>query len=125
MRRVSYLGLILLTTAFPLTGCGSGVGDVSGLVRHQGQPAVGGTITFYDESNGAKSSGIKEGGAYAVTGVAVGTAKIAIVMPMAIAVPGAPEIKSMSIPPKYADPELSDLRCKVAGGKQKHNVELD
>jgi hypothetical protein len=85
----------------------------------------GGTITFYDEYNGAKSSEIKADGSYAVTNVAAGVAKIAVVTPMAITMPGMPPVKTTPIPEKYGDRERSGLTCQVKTGQQTHPVDLD
>jgi hypothetical protein len=111
-----------LAMALLLPGCGPGIGDVSGVVKFQGKPLEGGTITFYDEQNGVRSSAINADGAYAVTKVATGAAKIAVVAPMDM---GLPLAKVTPLPAKYADRDQSGLRCNVAGGAQKHNVELD
>jgi hypothetical protein len=117
--------LVILAAALLLSGCGPGRGDVSGVVYFKNKPLEAGTISFYDEYKGVTSSEIKTDGSFAVTNVATGTAKIAVVTPMNIQMPGMPAIKPILIPAKYADREKSGLTCKVVTGKQEHNVTLD
>jgi hypothetical protein len=117
--------LTFSASALMLPGCGPGRGDVSGVVYFKNKALEGGTITFYDQYNGVKSSAIQTDGSYAVTHVATGTAKIVVVTPMPIHMPGMPAVKTTLIPPKYNDPEKSGLTCNVTRGKQEHKVELD
>jgi hypothetical protein len=121
----SCLILTFSAAALLLSGCGPGRGDVSGVVYFKNTPLEAGTITFYDEYKGVASSEIKTDGSYAVTHVGTGTAKIAVVTPMNIQMPGMPAVKTIPIPPKYNDREKSGLTCKVVSGKQEHNVTLE
>src|SRR4051794_40985259 len=100
---------LLLGAALALSGCGGGKGDVSGVVKLKGKAVPGGTITFFGEERGAWSSPIKADGTYAVADVSSGKVFIAVVAPMAIAMPGAPEVKEIPIPPRYADRKTSGL----------------
>jgi hypothetical protein len=124
MRNQLFCILTFSAASLLLSGCGPGRGDVSGVVYFKNKPLEAGTITFYDEYNGVASSEIKAG-SYAVTHVATGTAKIAVVTPMNIHMPGAPAVKTIPIPPKYNDREKSGLICKVVTGKQEHKVDLE
>jgi hypothetical protein len=124
--RYQFLKLVLFAAAIPnLTGCGPGKGDVSGTVMYQQKPVAGGTVTFYDEANGVASDTIKEDGTYTVRNVGTGTAKIAVVAPMAISMPGLNAPKPIEIPTKYADREKSGLTYQVTRGSQTHNITLD
>ena len=116
--------LVLFAAALALTGCGPGQGDVSGTAKYKGQPLAGGTIVFYDEQGKSASSAIKDDGAYTVTKVTAGSAKVAIVMPFAISIPDLPVIKSIAIPAKYNNPEESGLIYNVTSGSQMKNFDL-
>src|SRR5262245_25668289 len=63
--------------ALVAAGCG-GRGDVSGRVTYQGKPLVWGTVQFEGSDNLIKQGNIKPDGTYAVAGVAVGEAKVAV-----------------------------------------------
>ncbi|MBI3821468.1 MAG: hypothetical protein HY289_02185 [Planctomycetes bacterium] len=116
---------LILVIVLLIPGCGPGKGDVTGVVYHQKKPLPGGTITFYDEHKGVASGKIEPDGKYTVTGVTTGSARIAVVVPMAIAAPGVAAPKVAPIDPKYADPAKSGLTCKVGAGSQVHQVDLD
>jgi len=108
-----------------LVGCGQGKGDITGKVTHKSKALAGATITFYDEFEGPPvSSTIKEDGSYEAKSITAGTAKIAIVQPLAISMPGVAAPKTTPINPKYADREKSGLTLKVARGSQTHNIDL-
>ena len=125
MRKQLFCILTFSAAALMLPGCGPGRGDVSGVGYFKNKPLEGGTISFYDEYKGVASNEIKADGSYAVTHVATGTAKIAVVTRMPIHMPGMPAVKTTLIPPNYNDPEKSGLTCIVTRGKQEHKVDLD
>ena len=119
-----------------LAGCGVSTGDVSGDIKYDGKPLAGATVTFYDSNNKAISSVVSDEGKYDVKGVATGTAKIAVVTPLAISFPGGlPGIKDdgnvspkkdvPTIPAKYHDREQSGLKLDVKSGAQIHNMNLE
>src|SRR4051812_47169973 len=118
-----------LVVALVSAGCAPGSGSVKGKVLFRGQPLTTGTVVFYDAANNAPSSPISSDGSFAISKVATGKARIAVVMPMPIALPG--EAKAVSlrqvspVPTKYADPEQSGLTCEVTGGNQTHDLQLD
>lgn len=116
---------IFAATVTILSGCGPGRGDVTGTVMYQKKPVAGGTVTFYDEQNGVASDTIKEDGSYTVKSVGAGAAKIAVVAPMPISMPGLNAPKAITIPDKYADRERSGLTYQVTRGSQTHNITLD
>jgi|SRR5579864_4424398 len=124
-------GLLLL--AVVAGGCKPRTGNVSGTVKFDGKPLPGGTITFFDDKNGAFSSAIEADGSYSVTGVRAGRARIAVAVPLSIpfessSMPGIriepPKFDVPKIPDKYLGAETSGLACDVRGGDQAHDVEL-
>jgi hypothetical protein len=127
------LGGCLLLAAIIAGGCKPRIGNVSGTVKFDGKPLPGGTITFFDEKNGAFSSAIEANGSYSVTGVRSGRARIAVAVPMPIPIesssmPGIkitpPTVDVPKIPDKYHSAEKSGLVCDVRGGDQAFDVEL-
>jgi hypothetical protein len=116
---------LLFCVVLAVPGC-AGHGDISGVVKHRGQPLPAGTISFYDETRGVWSGAIKSDGSYTVPAVPTGIARIAVVTPLAIQLPGAPPPpKTPSIPAKYGDPDKSGLTCVVRDGPQTHNLDLE
>jgi hypothetical protein len=127
------LGAVVLMVL--AAGCSRGTGNVSGTVKFKGKPLPAGTITFYDEANGAASSPINPDGSYSVSKVAAGTARITVAVPMAIRFvsPGMSEDKAdlpdvvrqtPAIPAHYYDPAKSGLTCKVVRGDQQQDFDL-
>jgi hypothetical protein len=126
--------LILLVLLQQLAGCGRGWGHVSGTVRYKGKPLPKGSITFYDEANQALTSPIDTDGRYAVPKVAAGKVKVAVTLPMYIAMKGdkegmarmAAERKKLpNLPARYTDAEKSGLEREVKGGSQTIDFDLD
>ncbi|HZV03469.1 MAG TPA: carboxypeptidase-like regulatory domain-containing protein [Gemmataceae bacterium] len=122
--------LVLLALVPLLAGCGRGWGKISGTVRYKGNPLPMGTITFYDEINGAEFSLIEDG-KYEVSKVAAGKAKITVAAPMPIFLPGdkkGPQrLAKMpkDFPSRYADAEKSGLVRDVKSGSQTIDFDLD
>ncbi|MSQ97493.1 MAG: carboxypeptidase regulatory-like domain-containing protein [Gemmataceae bacterium] len=123
--RIQLMLVCIWTTITMLTGCGPGQGDVSGTVMFQQKPVAGGTVTFYDEANGVASDTVKDDGSYTVKNVGAGAARIAVIAPMAISMPGLNAPKPIEIPAKYADRLQSGLTYQVTRGSQTHNITLD
>jgi hypothetical protein len=126
-------GLVLCILLPLLAGCGRGWGNVSGKVTYKGQALPKGTITFFDETNQAVSSGIGADGSYAVSKVAAGKVKIAVALPMPIFMAGdkegaaraAAERKKLpNLPARYADYEKSGLDREVKRGDQTLDLDL-
>jgi hypothetical protein len=122
MSRTSSLLLAFLLLELP--GCGSREADVSGVVKYKGIPLEGGTISFFHD-NKVYSAEIRADGSYQIKRVPVGTAQIAVVVPLAIPMPGLPPGRKVrQIPYEYGDPKKSGLVCEVRSGEQTHDVEL-
>ncbi len=127
-------GFVLLALLPLLAGCGRGWGQVSGTVRYQGKPLPKGSITFYDEANQAVSSPIDADGKYTMPKVAAGKIKVAVALPMYIAMAGddkgaakmrAEQRTLPSLPVRYADTEKSGLNRDVKAGSQTIDFDLD
>lgn len=125
-------------------GCGDrSKGTLSGTVTYKDKPLPGGTMLFVS-AKGVERGEIKADGTYRVSGVPVGTVKVAVEpLPQV-----SPEIQkkmeqgwggkkrstaanpssagsAVNIPPRYKDPETSGLSCTVQGGNQDCNFSLD
>lgn len=110
-------GFILLAAlAFP--ACGSGKGNVSGVVTYRGKPLTYGTVVFVGSDDIPVRALIDNDGHYQATKVPVGDAKIAVQTPPSPSEPAA------AIPQKYLNAETSDLTYTVSSGSQTHNIEL-
>lgn len=121
--RLQRYGAVVLAAA--LSGCG-GAGDVAGVVTIQGKPLTGCTIVIYDSSNAVQSSPLQDEGKYSVTKVAAGTAKVAILTPLAINIgPESKALKFTLVPAKYSDPDKSGLTFEVRSGPQTKNFDLE
>jgi hypothetical protein len=70
--------LLLLPLVFALTGCGAGVGDVSGKVTYNGKPVVCGSVVMAGPDGMTKVGAINQDGSYLVQGVGVGTVGVAV-----------------------------------------------
>jgi hypothetical protein len=115
----------LAATLLALPGCG-GPGEVTGVVKYKGEALTTGTVTFYGETTGAWSSEIDQDGKYTIRGVPPGKVRIAVVMPLAITVPGMPPPpKAIAIPPRYNDAQKSGLTYEVYSGAQTKHLDLD
>ena len=132
IRVCSGLGAVVLMVL--AAGCSRGTGNVSGTVKFKGKPLPAGTITFYDEANGAASSAIDSDGSYSVTKVVTGTARITVAVPMPIRfvspmsddkadLPAVVK-QTPSIPLRYYDPAKSGLTCEVVRGDQQQDFDL-
>lgn len=62
-----------------LTGCGGGVGEVSGKITYKGKPVVYGTVGYVGSDGLPRSARINPDGTYTVKDVASGEAKITVV----------------------------------------------
>jgi hypothetical protein len=124
---------VLLLALLVLIGCGETASEVTGKVTVDGQPVAKGTIAFYPaDGKGKTSGGDITDGTYTVS-VPRGTMKVAITKPKVVRTkklyPDDPKSKEVevteeSLPPKYSDPEKTELRLDVTGGKVEKNWEL-
>jgi hypothetical protein len=131
------LPILLLCAA--LTGCGRGVGEVSGTVRCNGRPLPFGTIQFLGTDGLPRAGAIGPDGSYSVQ-VPVGTAKVIVscvdearmkrVSSQLAAGRGrsapapAPSGQLSLIPQRYADWDASGLTVVVESGKTERDFDL-
>lgn len=121
-----------------VAGCdGNKTGSVSGIVTYKGKLMPGGYIDFYSIAADGKviaqkSTAIGDDGAYTITKVPIGDAKITVQEPPGALVPNATEKgglprrapPAVTLPPKYQNVEQTDLKYTVAPGNQKHDVAM-
>jgi hypothetical protein len=130
----SFPGL-LLTSALFLAGCGNPMGTVSGHVAYKGQPLPSGTVTFLTEKGKVFTSQLTSDGSYCVRLLPSGSVKITVQTPPQITFKDAaprpadipatpPPSPSVTIPPKYSDPNTSGLMLDVTGGMQTHDIAI-
>jgi hypothetical protein len=128
---------VLLCTA--LTGCGGGLGEVTGVVRYQGKPLSHGTIQFLGHDGVPRSGTIRTDGTFTVA-VPVGAAKVIVTAfdearmsrftrQLAgrggrAAPPPVPGDRFPQIPLRYADWDASGLTVVVEPGNTAHDFAL-
>jgi hypothetical protein len=132
MRRIVTVSVVLLL----LVGCGKSNprgGVLSGTVTYKGQPVNSAALRLYPSSGGeAQPIMIPVGpdGTFRTADVPEGDYKVVVQGTGAAAgsssgggAPGAPK-PTIPFPPKYKQPQTSDLTCKVGKGEQALNLEL-
>jgi len=144
------LGVSLGLFALLCTGCGTSTGKMSGTVSYKNKPLAGGIVIFVT-AQGSANGTIDTAGGYTVDNVPVGTAKISVftgggggggpimkgpkdrmttpkdLPPEAQkALQGSKQGSTLvAIPPKYADPNTSDLSVEVKSGQNPpFNIDL-
>ncbi len=79
MRRLVRICLLLFPLSVLVAGCGGSEGTVSGTVYFKGQPLKGGTVFFFPEKGtGNYRAEIGADGAYSVSKLPLGPAKISV-----------------------------------------------
>lgn len=131
----------VLLAALALTGCGEKTTEVSGKVTYKGKPVTSGVVTILDGGSAPKAGAIQPDGTFRVSGVRLGTYKVAVSsppppgseparrpaggrdadddkVPTAVA-PASPEVIKtwVALPEKYGDPAKSDLTVDVKAGQ--------
>ena len=136
----SLAAAMLLATA----GCGGGTADVEGKVTYNGKPVVYGTVVVVGADGIPKSGAIQPDGSYRVSGVTLGSARVAVTSPKPPGSeppkkrapvsrdtvdedkpqaepppPAPPEVIQnwVSLPEKYGDPNKSELTVTVKSGQ--------
>ena len=131
-------------------GCGGGKADVEGKVTFNGKPVVYGTVVVVGPDGIPKSGMIQPDGSYRVSGVPVGSARVAVTSPRPPGSETPPKKRAMgrdaldedkpppeppppappeviknwvSLPEKYGDPSTSQLTLNVKSG-QPADIEL-
>ncbi|HKI31858.1 MAG TPA: hypothetical protein VKA46_08315 [Gemmataceae bacterium] len=136
--------LLLLAAAVGVGGCGPSTGAVTGKVYYGEVLLKGGKVTFVGVDGKGATTGIHGDGSYTLDKLPVGTVKICVdtsyldpkrrkiyaYEPPAgkkVDLPGSPEASPefyVAIPPKYADPETTDLTCEVTRGSQEYDIRM-
>ena len=131
-------GLALLLCV-SMTGCGAGLGEVSGTVRCNGKPLPFGTIQFLGADGIPRAGQVRTDGTFAV-GVPPGEAKVIVscapdagvsrpngpsaASPGRAAPPAAGAAKRSLVPPRYADWDASGLTVRVERGQTTQDFAL-
>lgn len=77
-RLAGLMGLALGLGSLLVSGCGTGLGEVSGTVRYNGQPLPFGTVQIESIAGTVHPGTINPDGTYIVTGVPTGPARICV-----------------------------------------------
>jgi hypothetical protein len=136
LRRL-WVGVAVL---LPLAAAGcAGQGDVSGKVSYKGKPLVWGTVQFEGSDNLLRQANINSDGTYAIRGVAIGQAKVAVssinpqssdFQPRQVEGKAPPKPRPkvtgwFPIPEKYDTPYKSGLVYTIKRGENKFDIELE
>ena len=140
--------LVVLAGALAVAGCGRSSGTVTGTVTYKGKALKGGSVVFIPPAGGEAatvSAQIGEDGTFTAEKVPVGDVKVTVdtsylkpaprTGPREYQAPPGHENPNKSsgnsganyvpIPPKYADPAQTPLKCTVKSGSQKYDIPLD
>jgi hypothetical protein len=136
------LALLAIGLGAALTGCGSSVGELHGIVRYNGKPLEQGNIQFLAKDGIPRTARLGPNGAFTVT-VPAGTAKVMVVsmderqlgsFTRALAGRGGPGGRAAPprmpkgnfsrIPQRYGDWNTSGLTVEVASGTTVHDFTL-
>ena len=147
-RRLACIFSASLATAV-ITGCGAGVGDVTGTVTCGNKTLASGTVVIRGSDMITYHGSIDEDGNYTVSKVPTGPATIVVVSmnpqvrvnPAALddmdmmkrrlvkavpkPMPRSDPKKWFPIPQKYEDFSTTDLTLTVAGGVNEHDIHLE
>jgi hypothetical protein len=130
-----------LVATLAVTGCGSGVGSVTGKVTYGGQPLPSGTVIFHAPDGRTGHSAIGQDGSYEIRDVPVGTVRVSVQSHSRIpdglskAAMRDPDFKApktlpqglrlVNIPQRYGNPSRSGLRYAVISGRQTYDITLE
>lgn len=122
-------GTVLVLLALACTGCGSGLGDVTGTVTLEGQPLPNVNVMFENTERNTRSTGVTDAaGKYRLStnakddGAPVGDCKIAVNQP-----PPADSSQGEGpriFPVRYERADSSGLTFTVKAGKNTHDIDL-
>jgi len=129
LHRRRVVGIVLaLVPLLAVAGCSGSakVSKVTGVVRYNGLPLPGGTLTFYGGADGKTMARTLIGvdGTYQLPNPPVGSVKIAVEGPSRPSEQDKGNKPPVVIPGKYANPDSSGLTYTVTEGDQSHDVEL-
>jgi len=102
---------------------------ITGMVRFNGMPVTGGTLTLYPSTGAPYPVSIKADGTYNTSGTPIGQMGVGIdTGPAPVAPPAgstAPQgPRHVTIPPKYKNPKTSGLTLDIKGGKETIDFDL-
>ncbi len=132
--------IVPLAMLFASVGCGGGVGDVSGKVSYKGKPVTMGSVLVIGSDKVPRYGPIQKDGQFAIAGVPVGEAKVAVNSPdprtlhvsasnklggQSAAAPSPADIAAwFPLPEKAGDPLQSGLTIAVNRGANVVALEL-
>jgi hypothetical protein len=134
---------VLLTLT--IAGCGSGTGELSGKVYY-GEKTLGyGSVVVYGRDGKPHTGAIESDGAYSLTDIPAGEARLAVVsldpskkrampdrkykgktgkgMTVVELLPGDPSLW-FEIPAKYNDVNTSELKITISRGSNTHDIRM-
>lgn len=126
----------LLLAAAPGCHRGEQLGKITGRVTLDGKPISPGIVMFCNFSKGVHITALLDGeGKYELQtakgfGLPLGSYRVAVSpLPPEPPIPGGPPAAAHSsplnnIPPRYLDPETSELETTVEAGENVYNIEL-
>lgn len=128
-----YLFMVLLLV---LVGCSGSVGDLEGSVMYQNKVLTSGSVTVVGNDGGIHAGAIGQDGAYRVTGIPVGSAKVSVTSTdprktqTRARKKGEVPAKRMeatgwfALPSIYADPATSPLQADVKSGTNHWDINM-
>jgi hypothetical protein len=108
-------------------GAAPKTGTVSGKVLFKGVPLAGGWVMYHSQDGREFSATLLEDGTYEISGVPVGTARVAVgtsndLLPPFLA---GKQPRVVTLPRRYAEAQKSGLTLEVQAGRQTHDLNLD
>lgn len=135
-RMVACWAFAVLLLPVAVAGCSRPMGSVSGKVACQNQPLPAGSVTFV-HADGTTVSGAIKDGSYSLSKVPAGPCTVLVVSlppPRGMWNPQTKEIVggeapnkrlyAIPIPPRYNDPQQSDLHREVKSGSQTYDIDM-
>lgn len=141
LRKMSIFGLCT-AACLTLIGCGDlPRGEIRGTITYKGQPVPNAIVMVLADDKQVYRADTDMAGAYCVSGVPYGTARVAVQRPMMESeapplddhpnAPGAPTgwakklPKVPTIPNRYGDPATSNLTVELTSASQQFDIMLN
>ena len=127
---------LLLVLLLCITGCSGGMADLEGTVSYQRKIVASGSVTVVGKDGGTHSGTIGPDGAYRITGIPIGSAKVAVssIDPRKTQTRSrkkgdAPTKQTetsggFSVPSNYSDPATSPLQLELKSGTNRWDIDL-